>query len=111
MTTIVEFDPKDLEAKVKAMYRDVAERPEGAFHFEMGRALAERLGYAPTDLDRVPAEAILRALAARRTLTRSPRRAALCLTGGAPCRGRRTRRPASSPDTPRPAWHRRNFER
>lgn len=58
MTTIVEFDPKDLEAKVKAMYRDVAERPEGAFHFEMGRALAERLGYAPTDLDRVPAEAI-----------------------------------------------------
>lgn len=58
MTTSVVFDPKDLEAKVKAMYRDVAERPEGALHFEMGRALAERLGYAPADLDRVPAKAI-----------------------------------------------------
>jgi ubiquinone/menaquinone biosynthesis C-methylase UbiE len=40
------------------MYRDVAERPHGEFHFEMGRALAERLGYRPADLDRVPAEAI-----------------------------------------------------
>lgn len=58
MTTTVAFDPKTLEAKVKAMYRDVAEHPEGAFHFEMGRALAGRLGYAPADLDRVPAEAI-----------------------------------------------------
>lgn len=58
MTTTAAFDPKALEAKVKAMYRDVAEHPEGAFHFEMGRALAERLGYSPADLDRVPAEAI-----------------------------------------------------
>lgn len=56
--TTVAFDPKDLEAKVKAMYRDVAENPHGDFHFEMGRALAERLGYAPSDLDRIPAEAI-----------------------------------------------------
>ena len=40
------------------MYRDVAEHPEGKYHFEMGRALAERLGYPATDLDRVPAEAI-----------------------------------------------------
>ena len=48
----------DLETKVQAMYRDVAERPHGEFHFEMGRALAERLGYRPVDLDRVPAEAI-----------------------------------------------------
>jgi len=48
----------DLEDKVKAMYRDVAENPHGEFHFEMGRALAERLGYRPADLDRVPAEAI-----------------------------------------------------
>lgn len=58
MTTIAAFDPKELESKVKAMYRQVAENPRGEFHFEMGRALAERLGYAPTDLDRVPAEAI-----------------------------------------------------
>lgn len=54
----VTFDPKELEEKVKAMYREVAENPKGEFHFEMGRALAERLGYPPADLDRIPAEAI-----------------------------------------------------
>jgi ubiquinone/menaquinone biosynthesis C-methylase UbiE len=48
----------ELETKVKAMYREVAENPHGEFHFEMGRGLAERLGYLPADLDRVPAEAI-----------------------------------------------------
>jgi arsenite methyltransferase len=48
----------DLEGKVKAMYRDVAEHPGGEFHFEMGRALAERLGYRPVDLDRIPPESI-----------------------------------------------------
>lgn len=58
MATITAFDPKELESKVKAMYRSVAEHPEGEFHFEMGRALAERLGYSPSDLDRIPAEAI-----------------------------------------------------
>jgi len=48
----------DLERKVQAMYRDVAQNPHGEFHFEMGRAMAERLGYRPADLDRIPAEAI-----------------------------------------------------
>ena len=38
--------------------RSVAENPHGEFHFEMGRVLAERLGYPSADLDRVPAEAI-----------------------------------------------------
>jgi len=52
------FDPRELEMKVKAMYRDVAENPHGAFHFEIGRALATRLGYTASDLDRIPAEAI-----------------------------------------------------
>jgi ubiquinone/menaquinone biosynthesis C-methylase UbiE len=52
------FDPKELEAKVKSMYRDVAERPRGEFHFEMGRGLAERLGYPAADLDAIPADAI-----------------------------------------------------
>lgn len=52
------FDAKDLEDKVKAMYRRVALEPSGEFHFEMGRALVERLGYSLTDLDRIPAEAI-----------------------------------------------------
>ena len=58
MTTPINFDPKELEIKVKAMYRSVAENPHGDFHFEMGRAMAERLGYLPADLDRIPAEAI-----------------------------------------------------
>ncbi|MEX0591593.1 MAG: methyltransferase domain-containing protein [Xanthobacteraceae bacterium] len=57
-SSTVAFDPMELEAKVKSMYRDVAENPRGEFHFEMGRALAERLGYPPADLDRIPAEAI-----------------------------------------------------
>lgn len=56
MPTII--DQQDLEAKVKEMYRRVAQEPQGAFHFEMGRALAERLGYASADLDRIPAEAV-----------------------------------------------------
>ena len=57
MATLAIFDPKDLEAKVKAMYGRVADDPRGKFHFEMGRVLAERLGYAPGDLDRIPPEA------------------------------------------------------
>ena len=57
-TASVTFDPGELEAKVKAMYRSVAENPHGEFHFEMGRSMAERLGYPPADLDRIPAEAI-----------------------------------------------------
>lgn len=51
-------DRYELETKVKDMYRRVAQDPRGEFHFEMGRALTERLGYAPGDLDRIPAEAI-----------------------------------------------------
>ena len=49
---------KELEAKVKEMYRDVATNPRGEFHFEMGRTMAERLGYLPEDLDCIPSEAI-----------------------------------------------------
>jgi protein-L-isoaspartate O-methyltransferase len=49
---------QELEAKVKDMYRQVAENPHGDFHFEMGRVMAERLGYSPADLDRIPSEAI-----------------------------------------------------
>lgn len=53
-----QLNTTELEQKVKDMYRDVAQRPDGEFHFEMGRGLAERLGYAPEDLDRIPAAAI-----------------------------------------------------
>jgi SAM-dependent methyltransferase len=40
------------------MYRDVAERPGAGYHFELGRALAERLGYPAGQLDAVPAGAV-----------------------------------------------------
>lgn len=51
-------DTQALETKVKAMYRNVAEEPQGDYHFELGRVLAERLGYPADVLDRVPASAI-----------------------------------------------------
>jgi ubiquinone/menaquinone biosynthesis C-methylase UbiE len=56
MTSTV--DVEELRGKVQDMYRRVALEPEGEFHFQMGRALAERLGYSPADLDRIPPESI-----------------------------------------------------
>jgi arsenite methyltransferase len=51
------LDARELEDRVKLLYRDVAEDPHQGFHFETGRPLAERLGYPPADLDRIPAAA------------------------------------------------------
>jgi SAM-dependent methyltransferase len=51
-------DQDSLESQVKDMYTKVAEEPHEEYHFEMGRGLTERLGYAPEDLDSIPAEAI-----------------------------------------------------
>lgn len=48
----------ELEAKVQALYRLVAQEPHGSYHFEMGRPLARRLGYPADLLDTVPAEAV-----------------------------------------------------
>lgn len=56
--TVTALDRSALETKVKSMYADVAANPHGEFHFEMGRAMAERLGYDAKVLDRVPAPAI-----------------------------------------------------
>ena len=56
--TSAAIDEAELEKKVKDMYREVALNPKGDFHFEMGRDLAERLGYSPEDLDRIPSESI-----------------------------------------------------
>ncbi|MEK6273462.1 MAG: methyltransferase domain-containing protein [Actinomycetota bacterium] len=56
MTTAV--DTQELEAKVKDMYRHVANEPKGKYHFEMGRPLAERLAYPAEVLDRIPSGAI-----------------------------------------------------
>src|SRR5215217_1135314 len=52
------LDTQELEQRVKQMYQEVALEPQREFHFETGRALAERLGYRPEDLDRIPAAAI-----------------------------------------------------
>jgi ubiquinone/menaquinone biosynthesis C-methylase UbiE len=52
------LDTLDLDRRVKEMYREVAEEPFKEFHFETGRALAERLGYPADELDAIPAEAI-----------------------------------------------------
>lgn len=51
-------DVKDLRDRVTEMYRDVAREPAGEYHFETGRALAERLGYPAEELDRIPPESI-----------------------------------------------------
>ncbi|WP_227374495.1 methyltransferase domain-containing protein [Haladaptatus halobius] len=47
-----------LERAVKSVYQDVAEAPNEEYHFEMGRTLAERLGYPASDLDRIPARVL-----------------------------------------------------
>lgn len=51
-------DPIDLERRVKDMYKKVALHPEVTYHFEMGRELAESLGYPSKELDLIPKEAI-----------------------------------------------------
>lgn len=52
------LDVDKLEREVKTVYRNVAEAPDDAYHFEMGRPLADRLGYPAADLERVPAAAV-----------------------------------------------------
>jgi SAM-dependent methyltransferase len=52
------LDVDDLRNKVRHMYTAVARQPQEGFHFEIGPDLAVRLGYAPADLDRIPAAAI-----------------------------------------------------
>jgi arsenite methyltransferase len=47
-----------LEAEVKEMYRHVARGEEAGLHFEVGRGLAEHLGYPGELLDAIPAEAL-----------------------------------------------------
>ena len=56
--TAVGVDTGELEAKVKDMYRQVAEEPQGDYHFELGSSLAERLGYPPDVVGRIPGGAV-----------------------------------------------------
>jgi SAM-dependent methyltransferase len=51
-------DGERLEAEVKDMYRHVARGEEAELHFEVGRGLAEHLGYPGDLLDAIPAEAL-----------------------------------------------------
>ena len=51
-------DGERLEAEVKGMYRRVARGEEAELHFEVGRGLAEHLGYPGQLLDAIPAEAL-----------------------------------------------------
>lgn len=55
---MVTIDTQLLDEKVQLMYRQVAECPTGHYHFEMGRPLAERLGYPAELLDSIPAAAV-----------------------------------------------------
>jgi arsenite methyltransferase len=47
-----------LEAEVKDMYRRVAREEDAELHFEVGRDVAEHLGYASRLLDAIPFEAL-----------------------------------------------------
>jgi arsenite methyltransferase len=51
-------DGERLEAAVKDMYRHVARGDDAELHFEVGRPLAEHLGYSPELLDAIPADAV-----------------------------------------------------
>jgi arsenite methyltransferase len=51
-------DGERLEAEVKDMYRHVARGQEAELHFEVGRGLAEHLGYPGELLDAIPADAL-----------------------------------------------------
>jgi len=53
-----QVDVEELEAKVKDMYRHVAQEPAGEYHFELGRPLADRLGYPADVLDQIPEGAV-----------------------------------------------------
>jgi arsenite methyltransferase len=52
------LDTTDLEQKVENMYREVDLHPHEKYHFEIGRSLAEKLGYDPKQLDQIPQQAI-----------------------------------------------------
>ena len=50
-------DAERLDGEIRAMYRRVAATDGAGLHFDIGRGLAEQLGYPPALLDRIPREA------------------------------------------------------
>ncbi|HEY3110422.1 MAG TPA: methyltransferase domain-containing protein [Chloroflexota bacterium] len=55
MAPTVKLDLEQLRTAVREEYAEVAACPTKGYHFHVGRAHAARLGYDPTDLDRLPA--------------------------------------------------------
>ena len=53
-----QVDGEALRQQISAKYTAVAETPEAGFHFHNGRPLAAMLGYAPADVDWLPAAAV-----------------------------------------------------
>jgi ubiquinone/menaquinone biosynthesis C-methylase UbiE len=51
-------DSAELEAKVKDMYRHVANEPHGRYHFELGESVATRVGYDRDRLQGLPGPAV-----------------------------------------------------
>ena len=51
-------DAAELERQVKDLYTRVALAPGDRFHFELGRHLADRLGYTQAELDAAPIDAV-----------------------------------------------------
>ena len=51
-------DREQLRGAIQGKYTDVAQTPEQGFHFHTGRPLAAMLGYAPADVDALPATTV-----------------------------------------------------
>ena len=54
----VDIDVDALRAEIQDKYAEVAESPDGDFHFHTGRMLAEHLGYDMARVDALPAVAV-----------------------------------------------------
>jgi ubiquinone/menaquinone biosynthesis C-methylase UbiE len=54
----ITVDTEALEAKVKAMYRHVAQQPHDRFHFQLGAPVALRVGYDADRLADIPVGAV-----------------------------------------------------
>ncbi len=56
-TELAPVDLNQLRAEIRSKYREVAQRPDGEYHFHTGRAHALRLSYPRAILDHLPEEA------------------------------------------------------
>ena len=54
MTHDLLVDPDALREQVRIKYREVAAEPNNVFHFHTGRPLADRLGYEPSAVAKLP---------------------------------------------------------